>query len=45
MPNVRNAERWSSDPGQESRRQLANDALDVVLLAAVLLAMAVVAFS
>jgi hypothetical protein len=45
MPNVWNAERWSLDTGQESRRQLANDALDVVLLAAVLLAMAVVSFS
>ena len=43
MPNTRSAERWSVDPRQESRKQLANDALDIVLLAAAgLLTMALV---
>lgn len=37
MPGARNAERWSLDAGQESRKQLANDALDIVVLAAALL--------
>ena len=37
MPNLRNAERWSVDPRQESRKRLANDALDIVLLAAAVL--------
>ena len=37
MPGARNAERWSLDAGQESRKQLANDALDIVVLAVVLL--------
>jgi hypothetical protein len=43
MPNARNAERWSVNPRHESRKQLVNDALDIVLLAAVaLLTMALV---
>jgi hypothetical protein len=37
MPGVRNAHRWSLEAGQEPGRQLANDVLDVFLLAAVLL--------
>jgi hypothetical protein len=43
MPNSQNPERWSVDPTQGSRKQLANDALDIVLLAAAaLLTMALV---
>jgi hypothetical protein len=43
MPSLRNAERWSVDSKQESRKQLVNDALDIVVLAAAaLLTMALV---
>ena len=42
MPGARNADRWSLEAGQEPGKQLANDALDIVLLAAVLLAVALV---
>ena len=43
MLSLRNAERGSVDPRSESRKQLADDALDIVLLAAaVLLTLALV---
>jgi hypothetical protein len=45
MPISRNAEQWSVDSRQESRKQLANDVRDILLLAAVLLTMALVALS
>jgi len=41
MPETRSA--WSLDAGQEPGKRLANDALDIVLLAAVLLTVALVA--
>lgn len=43
LPDTRSAQRWSIDAGQESGKQLAKDALDIILLAAVLLAVALVA--
>jgi hypothetical protein len=42
MPGARNADRWSLEAGEEPGKQLANDVLDVFLLAAVLLMVALV---
>jgi len=42
MPGARNADRWSLEAGQAHGKELANDVLDVFLLAAVLLMVALV---
>jgi hypothetical protein len=40
MPGARNTERWSWEAGRDAGNHLVNDALDVVLLASVLLTVA-----